>query len=262
MSHTLRRIAWITALAAIPNGLYAVDGVDLIDQRSAARGQVTPGDAPGFPVTISRPGSYRLSGNLTVPDMLTTAIEITADNVTLDLNGFTIRGPNVCTPNPTTCHHTGGGGVGVHAGSFSPGVVAPDGVKVMNGSVRGMGGHGVRLMGGGTSVQNVHASENGGPGIVVGEGSVIDSFAMVNGGSGIIGAIVRGNIAAHNRSAGIFLRGPGGVASGNIARSNAGNGIDATCAGAILGNSVVTNQPVNIRLQGSGACVLADNAQQ
>ena len=44
-----------------------------------------------------------MSGNLTVPDTLTTAVHITADNVTLDLNGFSIIGPAVCTPNPTTC---------------------------------------------------------------------------------------------------------------------------------------------------------------
>ena len=42
----------------------AVDGVTLIDQNKALAGSVTPGDTPGFPVTISQPGSYRLSGNL------------------------------------------------------------------------------------------------------------------------------------------------------------------------------------------------------
>ena len=40
---------------AIP--LYAVDGVALINQNAALAGNVTPGDAPGFPVTISVSGS-------------------------------------------------------------------------------------------------------------------------------------------------------------------------------------------------------------
>lgn len=62
----------------------------------ALNGNVTPGDSAGFPVTISLPGSYRLSGNLTVPDADTDAILITADNITLDLNGFTIAGPTIC----------------------------------------------------------------------------------------------------------------------------------------------------------------------
>jgi hypothetical protein len=260
MSHKVwRRILWMSTVAAICNSLYAVDGVTLIEPSRVARGSITPGDAPGFPVTISEPGSYRLAGNLTVLDMFTTAIEITADNVTLDLNGFSIIGPNVCTPNPTMC--SSGGGVGVHAGSFSTGTIAPHSVRVVNGTVRGMGFHGVRLMGDGTTVERVNTYSNGGPGIVVGDGSVIDSTAVLNGGAGIIGTIVRGNISTNNRASGIFLRGPGGVAIGNSAKGNGNFGIDASCAGSIVGNAVVGNQPGNIRTQGTGTCVLADNAQ-
>jgi hypothetical protein len=96
---------------------------------------------------------------------------------------------------------------------------------------------------------------------VVGNGSVIDSFAMLNAGTGIIGTIIRGNMAANNRTAGIFLRGPGGMATGNSVQFNGSYGIDAVCASAILGNAVVTNQPGNIRTQGQGTCTLADNAQ-
>jgi hypothetical protein len=251
----------MTTVAAISTSLYAVDGVTLIEPGRVGRGGITPGDAPGFPITISQPGSYRLAGNLTVSDMFTTAIEITADNVTLDLNGFSIIGPNACTPNPTLCTHSSGGGVGIHAGSFSVGTTAPNGVRVINGTVRGMGFHGVRLMGDGTTVERVYTHSNGGPGIVVGDGSVIDSFAVLNGGSGIIGTIVRGNISKNNQSTGIFLRGPGGVATGNSARSNGSFGIDAYCAGSIVGNTVVGNQSGNIRTQGTASCTLADNAQ-
>jgi hypothetical protein len=60
-------------------------------------GNVTPGDAPGFPVTITQPGSYRLSSNLTAPPAAN-GIEITVSNVTIDLNGFTVLG--VPPPNP------------------------------------------------------------------------------------------------------------------------------------------------------------------
>lgn len=261
MSYTLvRRVLWMSLAAATCNGLYAVDGVTLIEPNRVARGNITPGDAPGFPITISQPGSYRLAGNLTVSDMFTSAIEITADNVTLDLNGFSITGPNVCTPNPTTCQGSGGG-VGVHAGSFSAGIAAPNNVRVMNGTVRGMGFHGVRLMGEGTSVERVNAYSNGGPGIVVGDGSVIDSSTILNGGSGIIGVIVRGNISSNNRTSGIFVRGPGGVATGNSVKSNGNYGIDTSCASLIAGNAATGNQPANIRTQGSGFCVVVENAQ-
>ena len=53
---------------------HAADGAILINQQKAQTGSVTTGDTAGFPVTLSQPGSYVLSGNLTVPDQNTTAI--------------------------------------------------------------------------------------------------------------------------------------------------------------------------------------------
>src|SRR5438270_1570559 len=101
MSHFQSRwLAPALIWAGLSCNIYAVDGVVLIDQNRALAGNVTPGDAPGFPVTISVPGSYRLSGNLMVPDAHTSAISITADHVTIDLNGFSIIGPTVCTGRP------------------------------------------------------------------------------------------------------------------------------------------------------------------
>jgi hypothetical protein len=79
----LRRIAWMAVVAVLACKLYAADGVVLIDQNRALAGGVTPGDAPGFPVTISQHGSYRLSGNLTVSDTNTNVVDIVTDNVPL-----------------------------------------------------------------------------------------------------------------------------------------------------------------------------------
>jgi parallel beta-helix repeat protein len=260
MSHKVsRRILWMSIVAASFTTLSAADGLTLINPKDVARGAITPGDAPGFPITITQPGSYRLTANLTVPDLNTTAVEITADDVTLDLNGFSIMGPNVCTPDPTTCQS--GPGLGVHAGSLQFGIVPPNRVRVMNGTVRGMGLHGVRLMGEGTFVEKILAYSNGGPGIVVGDGSVIDSFSSLNGGSGIIGAILRGNNATRNKTLGIFVRGPGGVAIGNSAKVNGGYGIDVMCASTVADNSAVGNAEGGIRLQGSAACAVSNNSQ-
>src|SRR5208283_2371136 len=89
----LRCLALATILAGLCGSMYAVDGVVLIDQNRALAGGITPGDTPGFPVTISQTGSYRLTGNLTVPDVNTGGIVVTADHVTIDLNGFSIIGP-------------------------------------------------------------------------------------------------------------------------------------------------------------------------
>lgn len=83
--------AVVAALALVPLTVSAVDGVVLIDQNKALAGGITPGDAPGFPVTIGRAGSYRLAGNLTLPASAD-GIVIAESGVTLDLNGFSIIG--------------------------------------------------------------------------------------------------------------------------------------------------------------------------
>ncbi len=205
--------------------------------REPMAGKVTTQDTAGFPVLITQPGSYRLTSNLEVPDAGTTAIQITANDVTLDLNGFTISGPNVCTSSPVRCTFSGGG-IGIMAvGPVN--VVSPANVRVFNGTVRGMGGHGIRMMGDGTVVEKVNSISNGGPGIVVGEGSVLDSVAKLNGsGAALVGLIVR-NCVSNNNVFGIFVR-PGGVATGNTAIANAATGISVNNASA-MGNTALNN---------------------
>ncbi len=144
----------------------AVDGVIEINQAKAKVGGVTPGDTPLFPVTISQSGSYRLTSNLDVTDASarpsgtlaenTTAIQVTADNVTIDLNGFMIKGPTVCSGVPaTTCTPTGSG-IGIEE------VGAAVGGAVVNGTVQGMGSRGVMA---GSHAEKVRARNNGGDGI-------------------------------------------------------------------------------------------------
>ena len=89
------------ALAAAALSLSAglMNSPQTIDHAQALRGGVTPLDAPGYPVTISRPGHYRLSGDLVVPAHAD-GILITAPDVTLDLNGHTVRGPVRCAHSP------------------------------------------------------------------------------------------------------------------------------------------------------------------
>ena len=67
----------------------AADGVVEINQACALAGCFA-GDAAGFPVSITSSGSYVLTSDL-APGA-TDAISIPADDVTVDLNGFTIAG--------------------------------------------------------------------------------------------------------------------------------------------------------------------------
>src|SRR5262245_32443399 len=86
----VRLVAWILALTfALPGSALAVDGVLEINQTCATQTGCFPGDTAGFPVTISVPGSYRLTGSL-LPSSNPSCIVITSSDVTLDLNEFRI----------------------------------------------------------------------------------------------------------------------------------------------------------------------------
>jgi hypothetical protein len=117
-----------------------VDGQIAITQARAMAGGVTPGDAPGFPVTISQPGSYVLSGILTVPNAGTDGIVIAASHVTIDLNGFAILGPTDCSGGLSPCAGAGTGhGITTPTDQFN--------ITIRNGTIQGMGFAGIDIRG-------------------------------------------------------------------------------------------------------------------
>jgi len=274
-----RRMASLAILAALAVPLYAVDGVVLINQSAALAGNVTPGDSPGFPVTISVSGSYRLSGNLTVNDANTTAIRIAADDVTIDLNGFSIIGPIVCSGGPpvTSCSPTPTGSA---AGIFSD----KSNSTVFNGTIRGMP-DGILLFGEHSRAERIHAIGNVNSGItaqsssnsssvvscaagnnlhdgIVVNGLAIGSTANGNGGRGIFtntGGAAINNIANFNKRDGIV--GVSATISGNAASENGGTGITGGCPSALVSNTAFGNSGGDIFTSGSG-CTRASNAPQ
>jgi len=247
---TLPKLSLLLGLALWPATAPAVDGVVEINQARALAGGVTAGDAAGFPVTIAAAGSYRLTGNLDVTGQATpedvTAIEITADSVSLDLNGFSILGPADCTGAPVQSCSGAGSGFGVHCDG-------PDDVEVRNGVVHGMGFRGVSVTGRSARVLGVRTSHNGSSGIAVScyGGSVVDSVARQNGGAGItVGAgveracDVRDNEAYGNAGAGFDVNAPAGVLRGNNASTNGGDGFRFAVGASrwtIRANSAVEN---------------------
>jgi hypothetical protein len=87
MSKLVSNLLVLAALAgSVP--AFAVDGVVLINQATVTA-------AGGFPFKITESGSYKLSGSLVAP-AATDGIDIQANDVTLDLNGFSISGAIVC----------------------------------------------------------------------------------------------------------------------------------------------------------------------
>ena len=207
----------LLAASFMPVPVLAVDGVIEINQASVDAGSVTPGDTPGFPATISVSGSYRLTGALAVPDENTTAIEFTASNVTLDLNGFEIGGPNVCAGEVvTSCTFT----------NAANGLTAngQNNIEIRNGSIRGMGGNGIVLANGaGSRLINLRLVENGSRGLQLSTKELVSGCHILR-----------------NRFDGIFV-GTFGTITNNVITGNGGLGIDTGAAANISENTIVLN---------------------
>jgi hypothetical protein len=223
-------ICFLTMMFA-PFYAFGVDGVVLINQSSVLT-------AGGFPYVISSPGAYKLSGNLTVPNANTTGIMITTSNVTIDMNGYSILGPAVCSGTNFAVSSCSPGGVGDGIGISAP--ILASMVNVYNGNVKGMGRFGVNLDGcQQCAVEKVNASNNGSIGILIGRGRLSDNTAFFNG--------VRG------------LQNAGGPLLNNYAAGNGAIGIIANCPGTVIGNVTEFNGTQGLFINGSG-CVASTNA--
>ena len=197
MTKTLAGILFC-ATFLFPVAAFGVDGQVLINQSTVMA-------AGGFPYKITQPGSYKLTGNLTVPAN-TDGIDINASHVTLDLNGFSLIGPQTCAGELTgpviSCT-----GSGLASGIVSIGNAA---ITIRNGSVTGMAGYGLLVSAFGALIEEIHTSQNG---------------VGIHGGR----TIVRRCTAASNLRNGMEVQ---GVVENSIATNNGGNGIDLTDASA------------------------------
>ena len=221
----------------------AADGVLEINQTCALQGGCFAGDAAGFPVTITTTGSYRLTGNLTIPDETTTAIVVSASGSTLDLGGFEIHGPNTCAGSPLTCTLTGTG-FGVQ--------LTGSRVRILNGAVTGVGGVGIYgpatpTTGEGHVVEDVRVSNNRFEGIRLdGDGTHVRQVtAISNGGIGVrlegVGSVVAESVITKNALTGVLL-GSLCTAQGNQIISNGQLGLWSLGTGTIFrDNSIAGN---------------------
>jgi len=87
---TLLCLSLLTAFGTTQS-VNAMETEVALNQDVATMGGATPGDAPGFPITITRPGRYVLTSNL-YPDFDKVGIEVNAYDVTIDFNGFILHG--------------------------------------------------------------------------------------------------------------------------------------------------------------------------
>jgi hypothetical protein len=180
--------------------------VILITHAKAQTGNVTPGDAAGYPVTISIPGKFQLDSNLFVSSNKI-GIQVTSKNVTIDLNGFTLQGSGVAW-------------YGITGGTNA--------VTIQNGTITQFKFDGINGTGNYWIVDNLSSIENGREGIVLELGNyhrIQDSTVADNGATGIK--------CMHC------------VISGNVVASNGYDGIDANVGGADGGATVVGNYIVD-----------------
>jgi hypothetical protein len=280
MRNLILGLAAVIALGLASREARADDGRIEINQARALAGGVTPGDAPGFPVTISVPGSYVLTSNLAAP--AGDGIAASVAGVAIDLNGFEVVGPVVCTGLGSEVSCSSGSGYGVSLGNDS---------AVHDGRVRGFA-YGI-WTGDRAQIRQLIADSNRYDGITTGTGSIVrESIAFRNGQNGMgseygdlrieasigssnrafgfvtdggrvtiagctahdngyigigVWGVVRESSAYLNRSNGIEVF-VGSVVSDNAAYQNGGYGISAGSGTTVQGNSVAKNSSIGLIL--------------
>lgn len=214
-------------VALLPACALAVDGVVLINQASL--------NAAGGTYPITSAGSYKLSGNLQAKDKDTSVILISVDNVTIDLNGFSILGPRDCTSG-FPCTNSGSGiGITTHVGLGTG--TALYNITVRNGTIQGMGNSAIQLFGDSFLVEYMHVRSNG-----------YGIFARGPGSSK--NCILRHNNISQNDNGGIVAS--GGLITDNSVTQNNGAGISLDSDGTVARNSIADNIRVGIVFAGAG----------
>jgi len=185
----------------------AIDGEVLITQAKALAGSVTTGDAAGFPVTLSVPGSYKLASNL-FPGPNQDGIVAASSDITIDLNGFVMSG----------------GPAGGTSNSLNGIVDAGDRLTVKNGTI------------GAFQIAGISASRR----LYL----MIENMRIINGGAGVTNALgvftsVQNSVVATNRYTGIEC-GTSCSIEDNVISGNGQIGI-RILSGTVLGNTIMSN---------------------
>ncbi|MEO1513167.1 MAG: right-handed parallel beta-helix repeat-containing protein, partial [Planctomycetota bacterium] len=247
-------------------------GPDLgqLEPRIPVTDKTTPGGAIGL-FEITRPGSYFLTGDLQMPGGdQRSAIAISTNDVTLDLNGFRLSGAGDSVHGIEVrgsrvrirdgfIFRFGRDGINASPGSFNvSGIVVEDVMTQANNRSGIVVDHG--------RVARCRSIGNGGSGIVTGPSSVVESVeSSSNLGAGVemsTDGVLRDSTASLNKAAG-FSFAVNGVAAGSHAANNAGSGFDFALGGSATDSTARGNGGRGFRVQDGEAafesCVAEDN---
>lgn len=246
-----------------------------VEPRIAINAQNTPGDGNSV-FRIAQSGSYYLTGDVVgLPGHH--GIEIGADNVTLDLGGFTLLGvvgslegistdfgsrANIRVRNGAV-RDWGDSGVGlpfgsnaqvsdlVVSGSGGIGIWCGSSATVESCIVSGGGAQGIYCIGNHSSVRFCKANQNSGDGIRTNNnGTVTDCTAYQNGGRGILtgsSSLVLNCMANANSNDGVNV-GLGSTVTSCTCVNNGNNGILALTRCTVSSCTCVNNQGSGIQV--------------
>jgi hypothetical protein len=213
--------------------------LEQVEPRTAVNAVNTPSDGVGL-FAITRPGSYYLTGDIVLtglPAGVTRGILISADDVTLDLNGFTVRATEAANPHTVIS------------------VVSSERVTVRNGSVLGGANSGVTFQGFGHAenlrISSEGLSGSGGAGLKINASGIATGCSVKGYTTGISssGALVD-SCTVSGASTGIGVS--GALVCNCIIRATTGPGIAVYQDGAAFDNHV-SACPTGIHLYVSGS---------
>ena len=242
-----------------------------------------------IPLTISTPGSYYLTEDVNSSG---TAITVTINDVTIDLMGYTIKGPDAGTN--YGIYMSGRSNVEIRNGTvrdFYDGILenstSGQGHRVIRVRSVSNGLHGIFLRGSGNLIKDCTVSDNGISasntiyGIFAGEGSTVIGNTAYNNGTSVsigyvngiytsLGCTVTGNTAYNNGTSadkvvyGISAGG-GSTVTGNTAYNNGHYGksgvygihVDNGCT--VIGNTAFCNGIGSTGVYGWGIHLAGNN---
>lgn len=205
---------------------------------------------------LTQPGSYVLANNLSAAPH-TPCLGVLANDVTIDLSGFTIDGQ--CDDSSVVLCLATSQGIGDGGGPR-------ENVTIRNGTIKRFA-DGIHIFGNQIKVEHVTLNRNQGTGIYTVESATITDNVVNGNRVGIqVGSasVVTGNTVGFNSSHAI-VAGPGSTLRGNSAVQNGGDGFQVEQGSTIVNNSAYRNTGAGFRLtcgQGFAASNLFANTGQ
>lgn len=225
MRKVLSVFSFVTMLLFVVS-VMAADKVVVIPLNTSSPVYIAGTEITSLPYTITSSGLYFITKDLTLSPSTNHGILIAADNVTLDLMGFSLIGPGSSYP----------------AGGFGINLTGRSNIEIRNGTVTNFGSKAIAENSGYQSgadcnrIINIRAIDNR-------SGIILNNF----------GNRVEKCTVKRVTSGSAIYAGYGSTVKGNVCFLNWNDGIQAGLGSTIIGNTVSDNGGYGLRLYSSFA---------